>query len=149
MEWHVKKFNELLPQDMYALLKARVDVFVVEQNCPYHELDDLDQASIHYYLTINDEIAANVRLLPEGLKYEKAASIGRVLVVKDFRGNGYARTIMLKAIDYIWKNWHVNQIKIQAQTYLNEFYSSLGFCQQSEPYLEDGIPHIDMLLERK
>ncbi|WP_047981011.1 GNAT family N-acetyltransferase [Ornithinibacillus contaminans] len=149
MEWHVKKFHDMEIDELYALLKARVDVFVVEQNCPYPELDNYDQESVHYYVTVDGKIAANVRLLPKGLKYEDAASIGRVLVVSEFRGNGYARILLEKAIQYIWENWREEVIKIQAQTYLKDFYGSLGFVQISEPYLEDGIPHIDMIRAQK
>ncbi|MUK89761.1 GNAT family N-acetyltransferase [Ornithinibacillus sp. L9] len=149
MEWNIKEFNELPNDELYELLKARIDVFVVEQNCPYPELDNYDQQSLHYYLKVNNEIAAIVRLLPKGLKYKNAASIGRVMVVKKFRGNGYAKELMLKAIDYISNEWGTDKIKIQAQVYLREFYGSLGFEQISEEYLEDDIPHIDMLRIRK
>ncbi|WP_047983168.1 GNAT family N-acetyltransferase [Ornithinibacillus californiensis] len=149
MEWHMKTFKELTNQELYALLKARTDVFVVEQACPYPELDDLDQDSVHYYLTVGGEIAANVRLLPRGLKYEEFAAIGRVLVVSKFRSFGYARMIMEKAITYIHEVWQEDKIKIQAQVYLKDFYGSLGFKQITDEYLEDGIPHIDMLLERE
>ncbi|WP_338066924.1 GNAT family N-acetyltransferase [Virgibacillus profundi] len=116
--------------------------------CLYPELDNYDQSSMHYFLIINGEIAANVRILPKDLKYPEA-SIGRVMVVKKFRGNGYARQIMLKAIEYVVQEWNENQIRIQAQVHLAKFYSSLGFMQISNTYLEDEIPHIDMIWERK
>ncbi|SHG08677.1 GNAT family N-acetyltransferase [Ornithinibacillus halophilus] len=148
MEWNIKKFTDLSNKEMYELLKARVDVFVVEQNCPYPELDNLDQQSIHYFLKVDGEIAANVRLLPKGLKYEEAASIGRVLVVEKFRGNGFAHEIMKRAIRFIEDEWNEECIKIQAQEYLNDFYGSHGFDRISDTYLEDGIPHIDMLRKR-
>ncbi|WP_096270918.1 GNAT family N-acetyltransferase [Paucisalibacillus globulus] len=144
MKWYCKKFDELTNHELYAILKARTDVFVVEQNCVYPELDDLDQESIHYFATLNNEIVSYVRILPKGLKYEDSAAIGRVLVVKKFRSNGYAEEIMKKAIDIIRNEWEVSSIKIQAQSYLKNFYRSLGFIQISEDYLEDGIPHIDM-----
>ncbi|MFD2044327.1 GNAT family N-acetyltransferase [Ornithinibacillus salinisoli] len=149
MEWCLKEFNEIPNGELYELLKARVDVFVVEQECPYPELDNYDQGSMHYYLKINDEIAATVRMMPKGLKYPNEASIGRVMVVKKFRGYGYARELMQKAIDYITTEWKMEQIKIEAQVYLRHFYGSLGFEQISEEYLEDGIPHIDMLRIQK
>lgn len=149
MEWHIKSFQELSNNELYQIIKARVDVFVVEQECPYEELDNYDQDSIHLFLKVNSEIAANVRLLPQGLKYEEAASIGRVLVVKKYRGNGYAKEIMQKAIDYIANKWQADKIKIQGQEYLNKFYASLGFEQISESYLVDGIPHIDMIWQDK
>ncbi|SES97483.1 ElaA protein [Oceanobacillus limi] len=149
MEWNIKKFEEIPNDELYALLKARVDVFVVEQDCPYPELDNFDQDSIHYYLKINGEIAALVRLLPKGLKYSDAASIGRVMVVRKFRGNGYAGLIMKRAIKFISDEWQADKIQIQAQVYLRAFYESLGFEQITEEYLEDNIPHIDMLRIRK
>ncbi|WP_042142368.1 GNAT family N-acetyltransferase [Paucisalibacillus sp. EB02] len=144
MQWHSKNFNELTNHELYSILKARTDVFVVEQNCAYPELDNYDQESIHYYGTIKNEIAAYVRLLPKGLKYEDAAAIGRVLVSKKFRSHGIAREIMERSIDFIVDEWKENNIKIQAQDYLKDFYRSLGFIQISDVYLEDGIPHIDM-----
>ncbi|WP_164670925.1 GNAT family N-acetyltransferase [Virgibacillus doumboii] len=144
MEWVVKTFNELSNEELYAIMKTRVDIFVVEQECPYPELDNYDQQAIHFFLKINEEIAANVRLLPNGSKYEEA-SIGRVLVAKKFRGQGYAGQIMQKAIDFLVNEWNEKRIKIQGQEYLKKFYSGLGFKQISESYLEDDIPHIDMI----
>lgn len=148
MIWNLKTFQELSNVDLYQLLKARTDVFVVEQNCPYPELDNYDQTSIHYYLKVNNEVAAYVRILPKGSKYLKA-SIGRVLVVKKYRGNGYARELMQKAIDYVVSDWGEKEIKIQAQVYLERFYTSLGFKKINMSYLEDGIPHIDMIRDVK
>ncbi|AIF42354.1 GNAT family N-acetyltransferase [Virgibacillus sp. SK37] len=146
MEWCLKGFSDLTNEDLYALMKARVDIFVVEQECVYPELDDYDQQSMHYFLKINDQIAAYVRILPANTKY-KEVSIGRVLVVKKFRGNGYATQIIQKAIDYINKEWKERKIKIQAQAHLRNFYGQLGFKKISEVYLDDNIPHIDMIWE--
>lgn len=148
MKWYINSFQDLSNESLYKILKARTDVFVVEQNCPYPELDNYDQASIHYYLKVNNEIAAYVRILPKGSKYREV-SIGRVLVAKKYRGNGYARELMQKAIDYIFSDWGETEIKIQAQVYLEEFYTSLGFRKNSMSYLEDGIPHIDMIWDGK
>lgn len=148
MKWYIKTFNELTNEELYQILQARTDIFVVEQNCPYPELDNFDQVSIHYFLKINSDIAAYVRILPSNSKY-KEVSIGRVLVVKQFRGSGYAQAIMQKAVDYIVNELNEKRIKMQAQVYLKKFYSSFGFSQQSASYLEDNIPHIDMIWERK
>jgi ElaA protein len=145
VQWYLKSFDELTVHELYALLKARTDVFVVEQNCPYPELDNYDQESLHYFVTIGNEVAAYVRILPKGLKYEEAAAIGRVLVVVKFRSHGYAREIMQNAIHIICEKWQEKNIKIQAQVYLQNFYESLGFKPISSEYMEDGIPHIDML----
>lgn len=148
MNWYKKEFTELSNEELYGLLKARVDVFVVEQACPYGEIDNFDQQAIHYYLKINDEFVAYVRILPKNTKY-KEVSIGRVLVVKEYRGNGYAEKIMQRSIAYVVNEWKETTIKIQAQHYLKRFYSTLGFEQISAIYLEDEIPHIDMVFTKE
>ncbi|MFZ3579424.1 GNAT family N-acetyltransferase [Virgibacillus sp. DJP39] len=144
MEWHIKDFQALSNDELYNIMKARVDVFVVEQECAYEEIDGHDQEAVHYFLTVNDEIAAYVRILPTKSKYDEA-SIGRVLVTKPHRGKGYGKLVMENAIQYITNEWNENRIKIQAQNYLHKFYSELGFIQKSEIYLDDNIPHIDMI----
>ena len=146
MTWHIATFNELSNDDLYQILKRRTDIFVVEQNCAYPELDNNDQKSTHYYLKKGEEIIAYARIIPKGSKYP-VVSIGRVLVTEENRGHGYARELMVRVINFIKNEWNEQTIQIQAQEYLNDFYSSLGFKQISEPYLEDGIPHIDMLFE--
>ncbi|RIU89055.1 GNAT family N-acetyltransferase [Oceanobacillus picturae] len=148
MNWHTKAFSELTTTELYKLLKARTDVFVVEQNCAYPELDNLDQESMHLYLEEEGEVAALVRIIPAGNKYTEA-SIGRVMVVNKFRGKGYARDVMEKALQFITEEWKESRIKIQAQEYLKAFYQSFGFKQMTEPYLDDGILHIDMIWESK
>ncbi|ASN07146.1 GNAT family N-acetyltransferase [Virgibacillus necropolis] len=144
MNWNVKEFQALSNDELYSIMKARVDVFVVEQECAYEEIDNYDQAAIHYFLTIDNQIAAYVRILPSNTKYEEV-SIGRVLVTRDFRANGYAKLLMKKAIQFVTDEWTENTIKIQAQNYLHKFYSALGFVQISDVYLDDNIPHIDMI----
>ncbi|WP_204498722.1 GNAT family N-acetyltransferase [Aquibacillus albus] len=148
MEWHLKTFDELSTIELYKILKARVDVFVVEQHCPYPEVDNHDQASSHLFLEENGEIIAYARLIPENNIYEEA-SIGRVLVNEKYRSQGYARTLMNKSIDILKQEWHVEKIKIHGQEYLRNFYGSFGFKEISEVYLEDNIPHVDMILECK
>ncbi|MFC0302347.1 GNAT family N-acetyltransferase [Virgibacillus soli] len=147
MEWHVKQFADLSNKQLYDLLKARVDVFVVEQHCPYPEIDGFDEQSIHIYLTINGEVAANARIVPKGVRYPEV-SIGRVLVTKSFRNSGYARELMQKAMGYIIEDMGETKIRLQAQLYLEKFYSSLGFTRISKEYVEDGIPHVDMIWEQ-
>lgn len=146
VKWYMATFNDLSNVDLYQILKARTDIFVVEQNCAYPELDDLDQVSTHYFLKKDDDIIAYARIIPKNMKYP-VVSIGRVLVKKDYRGQGLARELMTRVLDVITQGWQENTIQIQAQTYLKSFYESLGFKQISESYLEDGIPHIDMLFE--
>lgn len=148
MNWCIKTFHELTNEELYQLLRARVDVFVVEQACPYPELDNYDQKAIHYFLKEGKAIVANVRILPKGLKYAEV-SIGRVLVTANYRKKGLARELMQRAMTYANTEMDADQIKIQAQTYLKSFYQSLGFQPMTNTYMEDGIPHIDMLWKQK
>ncbi|SFE34364.1 ElaA protein [Lentibacillus persicus] len=144
MDWSIKSFQQLSNDNLYALLKLRVEIFVVEQECAYPELDGYDKQAIHYFLKNGDEIAANVRILPANTVFNEV-SIGRVAVAKKYRGRDFGRQIMRKAIAYITDEWHETVIKIEAQEHLKKFYTDLGFRQVSESYLDDGIPHIDML----
>lgn len=148
MNWKLKKFDELTTSQLYTILKARVDVFVVEQQCPYPELDRFDEQALHLYLEEHDQIKAYARLLPKNSRYPEA-SIGRVLVVEQFRGKGYANMLMEKAVTFITTEWKEQKIKLQAQTYLQHFYESFGFKLITKPYVEDGIPHIDMILAKE
>lgn len=147
MDWSLKTFEQLSTHELYQILKARVDIFVVEQACAYEEIDNFDQQSAHLFLRSEDKLVAYVRLVPKQTKFNEV-SIGRVLVVKEFRGNGYAKAIMEKAINHIINEWKENVIKIQAQHYLINFYASLGFEQVTDVYLDDGLPHIDMILKK-
>ena len=144
MSWELKKFSELDTHNLYEILKLRVEVFVVEQNCPYPELDDCDQQALHLYLKENNEILAYCRILPAGLKYDDC-SIGRVIVREQARGKGYARVIMQKAINIIETSWNVPCIKLCAQSHLQHFYQSVGFETISDEFDEDGIPHVYMI----
>ncbi|WP_010301160.1 GNAT family N-acetyltransferase [Kurthia senegalensis] len=144
MTWYVKTFDELTTIELYTLLKERTDVFVVEQNCPYPEIDGKDIQSYHLYKMDGDEIVAYARLLPKGVSYEEA-SIGRVLVKKTHRGQGLAQELLTRSLAYLEQHVGETTIKIQAQDYLRDFYGSFGFQAISETYLEDNIPHVDML----
>lgn len=146
MTWKIYGFDELTALELYEILKLRVDVFVVEQNCPYPELDGLDQQSIHLAYRENGEILAYARLVPAGLKYD-VPSIGRVIVRPAARGHGLARQLMRKSLDYIFTEWHPAAVQLQGQEYLKGFYQSFGFEPISDVYDEDGIPHLDMRLE--
>ncbi|ANU15083.1 putative acetyltransferase [Planococcus halocryophilus Or1] len=143
MDWKVYQFDDLSARKLYDVLKLRVDVFVVEQNCPYPELDGLDQRSVHLLCSEKEDVLAYARLVPAGAKYE-VPSIGRVIVHKDARGRGLAKELLERSIDYISNEWHAEAIKLQGQVYLKEFYESFGFQSISESYDEDGIPHVDM-----
>ncbi|GIU16413.1 MULTISPECIES: GNAT family N-acetyltransferase [unclassified Shewanella] len=148
MLWKSLSFSELSLNELYDLLKLRVDVFVVEQNCPYPELDDKDrQSQTQHLLGLNEQgvIQAYARVLAPGVSYPDA-SIGRVIVAQAARGAGVANTLMQKAIAISSKKWPENNIQLGGQEHLKDFYQQLGFKAVSEMYLEDGIPHVDMLL---
>jgi ElaA protein len=149
MTWYYKTFETLTVQELYPILQLRSKVFVVEQNCPYLDMDDKDQKSIHLWAAAEagGPAIAYCRLLPPGVSYQEC-SIGRVVTDPDVRKNGSGRMLMQNAIAYIEREWQEPVIRIGAQLYLKAFYESLGFLQSSEEYLEDGIPHIEMIRNR-
>lgn len=144
MNFIVKSFYELTHEELYDLLKLRSEVFVVEQNCAYQDLDDYDKKSLHILGMLNDEVLAYTRILEPGLYYKEAA-IGRVVTSKKIRMDGYGKAIMQYSMEYIRQNYNTN-IRIMAQCYLNKFYTDLGFKTVSDEFLEDGIPHVEMVL---
>ncbi len=148
MNWKIKTFDELTTNELYAILRERVDIFVVEQQCAYRELDNFDQSSYHIYACDGKEIAAYARILPSGTAYPEL-SIGRVLVKESYRGRGLAVELMKRALDFIREELKEKVVRLQAQEYLLSFYGSLGFEKISEVYLDEGIPHADMLLKFK
>lgn len=147
MQWEIKAFDQLSLQELYTILTLRTNVFVVEQACPYPELDGKDPNCLHLLGTINGELVAYLRILPAGLRYDEV-SIGRVVIKPSHRGKGLGRLMMEQAIHCITNEWKESQIKIGAQAYLEKFYQSLGFEPVSEVYLEDDIPHLDMLYSK-
>jgi len=144
IQWIVKSFEELLPEELYQLLRLRSEVFVVEQNCVFLDLDNKDQQSIHLMGWINNNLAVYVRILPPGLAYDEP-SIGRVVSSPVYRRTGAGRILMEKAIELTSDLYKGENIRIGAQYYLKNFYGSLGFEIQGDIYLEDGIDHIEML----
>ncbi|UEG50198.1 GNAT family N-acetyltransferase [Ferruginibacter lapsinanis] len=147
LEWQYKYFDELSVTELYSILKLRNEVFVLEQNCVYQDADDKDQLSFHLMGYANNELAAYCRILPPGLAFPEA-SIGRVLTSPQYRKAGAGRALMTLAISKTLKQFSVGKIAIGAQLYLKKFYSSLGFVPVGNVYLEDGIEHIEMLLEQ-
>jgi len=139
-----KAFKDLDLEELYKLLQLRSEVFVVEQNCVYQDIDDKDQKALHVMGFVNSEMVAYTRIFAAG-DYFKEASIGRVVVKDNVRNLGYGYDIMNASIEAIYKNYGSSKIKISAQTYLNDFYENLGFKPIGESYLEDGIPHIAMI----
>jgi len=146
MNWEIKKFNELNVMELYNILKVRTDVFVVEQECPYSECDGKDIKSYHLYTKDGDDVIAYLRILPPGLSYEES-SIGRVLVRKDNRGKGLAKEMMKIAMNFIKEDLKEYKIRLSGQEYLINFYKDLGFQVVSDMYLEDGIPHVEMIYQ--
>ena len=140
---HKKWFSELTTQELYEFLRIRNDVFVVEQDCVYQDLDYDDQPAIHLWLTEDDRIVALCRVCPAGTHLEEV-SIGRVITT--VRGKGYGKQIMLAEIDAAKEHFGAKRIDLEAQEYARGFYQQVGFRQSSEPFMLDGIPHIKMSL---
>jgi ElaA protein len=139
-------YNELTTNQLYNILKLRAEVFVVEQNCAYQDLDNKDNKALHLIGEINNEIIAYTRIFKKG-DYFTNSSIGRVLVKKEFRKKELGKAIMEKSIEIIKKNTKEEKIEISAQKYLTKFYKDLGFKKTGKEYLEDNIPHIKMMLK--
>ena len=144
IDWKFKHFNELDNNELYEILTLRSKVFVVEQKCIYLDTDDKDQKSWHLYGYIDHKLIAYSRILPPGISYNEA-SIGRVVTDPDYRNNGYGIDLMKLAIEKTKSQFNVSQIKISAQCYLLKFYTELGFTTSSHEYLEDDIPHVEMI----
>jgi ElaA protein len=144
IKWTLKKFDELTPQELYAILRLRNEVFVVEQNCVFQDADDKDQHSWHYMGWADEQLVAYTRLVPAGEIYEQV-SIGRVVTSPTVRGTGAGRELMKRSIEEACSLFGKQPIKIGAQLYLKQFYQSFGFEQVSDIYLEDGIEHIHMV----
>lgn len=145
MELIVKHFDELTARELFDLYKLRVSVFVVEQSCPYQEVDDADRVSYHVWLRDENGIAACLRVIPAGVSFEDV-SIGRVIAVR--RRCGLGTRIVAEGLRVAQEKLGAQRVTIEAQTYARALYENLGFHQTSEEFLEDGIPHIRMLWER-
>lgn len=144
IQWVLKKFEELTPYQLYAILQLRNEVFVVEQNCVFQDADDKDQNSYHLMGLYNNKLVAYTRLVPAGEIYEQP-SIGRVVTSPSARGTGLGKELMIRSIETAYTLFGKQPLKIGAQLYLKKFYNSLGFEQVSDVYLEDGIEHIYMI----
>jgi len=144
LQIQVKTYTELTKEELYKILQLRSQVFVVEQNCVYQDIDFKDQKAIHILGFKNNKIIAYTRIFKSG-DYFNEASIGRVVVAEKERKYKYGYAIMEASIKAISIYFNETIIKISAQTYLIKFYNSLGFNQIGDVYLEDGIPHIKMI----
>ncbi|MGT2932424.1 GNAT family N-acetyltransferase [Streptococcus catagoni] len=137
--WHYKSFEQLTTEELFQIFKARLDVFVVEQECPYPEIDQIDKEAIHIFKSDQGRLVAYCRLIPT----DQMTKLGRVLVLKDLRKEGLGRDLVKNAINYSQKQFPDKTI--YAQAYLQDFYHTFGFKASSQVYLEDNIPHIDMI----
>jgi len=155
IQWTLAPYDDLSLDDLYDLIQARIEVFVVEQNCPYQDMDGRDRSSLHLWARRVDangngkgDVLAYARITLPGVRFPEP-SIGRVITTEKGRGQGLGRALMVRAIEAIESRYSGAPIRISAQRYLEKFYSSLGFETVSEPYLEDNIPHVEMLRSTK
>ena len=146
MDIIVKSFEELNLHELYQLLRLRSEVFVVEQDCVYQDVDGKDEKALHVLGFEKDKLVAYTRIFPPGVYFSEAA-IGRVVVDQKMRKNALGHEILKASIEAVEKRFNTRKIKLSAQTYLTKFYEQHGFHQTGEGYLEDGIPHIAMLKE--
>jgi len=145
MNWVFKKFEQLTPHELYAILQLRNEIFVVEQNCVFQDADNKDPLSHHLMGWEGDLLVAYSRVIPPGVAYDSFPSIGRVVTSMKVRRTGAGKLLMQQSIEELQKLFGMVPIKLGAQLYLKKFYESLGFSQSSDIYLEDGIPHIEMI----
>ena len=143
---HIKWFNELTTDELYELLRIRSEVFVVEQNCVYQDMDGDDQKSVHLWLTVAEKVVALARVCPAGTHMDEI-SIGRVITTE--RGKGYGKQVMIHSIDAAIEYFGATRIDIEAQEYARGFYEGVGFKQSSNTFMLDGIPHIKMTWEKE
>jgi|SRR5687768_2396954 len=144
VSWTIKKFNELTVHELYAILQLRNEVFAVEQNCVYPDMDDKDQSSHHLMCWQDNKLVAYTRIIPPGIIY-KEPSIGRVVTSPLVRKTGMGKELMQRSTRCIEELYGKTPIRIGAQTYLIRFYNELGFQTSGDVYLEDGIDHIQMI----
>jgi ElaA protein len=146
LSFKVKPFKALSTQELYSLLQLRAEVFVVEQNCVYQDVDGKDMKAIHVLGYYNNELVAYTRIFDKG-DYFTEASIGRVVTKPSFRDKKLGHPLMKVSVEAVKEHYNTNQITISAQEHLEKFYNAHGFVKSSESYLEDGIPHIEMKRE--
>tara|TARA_R110002020_G_C16238737_1_gene768975 strand:- start:1137 stop:1580 length:444 start_codon:yes stop_codon:yes gene_type:complete len=144
IDFKIKEYKDLTKEELYDLLQLRSEVFVVEQDCVYQDIDGKDQKALHVLGYKDESLIAYTRIFKGGYYFDNA-SIGRVIVKEDQRKYGYGKDLMKVSIEAVSKHYNAEIIEISAQTYLNNFYSNLGFQDVGEGYLEDGIPHIRMI----
>ncbi|MDA8714829.1 GNAT family N-acetyltransferase [Flavobacteriales bacterium] len=147
-KWHLKGFEELQIEEFYKMIALRIEVFIIEQNCPYQELDGKDQKSQHLICEEGGEIIATARIVGPGVSYQEP-SIGRVVITEEARGSGLGHELMRQAMAASEKMYGNRTIRLSAQEYLINFYKKHRFEVVSDVYLEDNIPHVEMLFTPK
>jgi ElaA protein len=142
--WTFTPFASLTLMQLYSILAARSAVFVVEQNCPYQDMDGVDEHCMHLVAWHEKDVAACLRIVPPGIKFGEP-SIGRVITAQMFRGTGLGRELMRRGVQQLDELYPSRPSRIGAQAHLQKFYSEFGYVTHSEIYLEDGIPHVEMV----
>ena len=145
--WRIKHFNEMTAKEIYDICVLRNAVFIVEQNCPYQDIDGLDEACWHIWGHERGKVAAYMRLIPPGITYEEA-SIGRVITAPDYRGTGLGNDLMRYGLEFMDKKGY-HTLRIGAQQYARPYYEKWGFVADDDGYLEDEIPHVHMVRRKK
>lgn len=145
MHFILKSFNELNVHQLYAILQLREEVFNIEQNCIYKDIDNKDKKCWHLMGFVDEQLIAYARLIPDGLSYTNFCSIGRVVTSPLYRKNNYGFLLMQEAMLKLNILFPSIDIKISAQSYLIDFYKKFGFVVNSEEYIEDNLPHIEMV----
>lgn len=141
--WYIKTFEELSSKELYTIIQERISVFIVEQDCAYMETDDNDLISTHIYFKNGEDIVAYARVFPNN----ENIHVGRVLVKKEYRSQGKANELLEKVLDHIKQTEPDKTIEMMAEKYVQELYESFGFKTISEPYIDCGILHVDMIKE--
>ena len=149
MKWELRSWEEITRDELYEMLQLRSEVFIVEQDCPYQDLDDKDQKCLHLWARDECGMIAHARLVPKGVSYDLYASIGRVVASPKVRGTGVGQELMEKSVAACLQHFPGEDIKISAQQYLIRFYEKFGFRAIGDGYLEDNIPHIAMIRKVK
>lgn len=143
MIWNLKKFDDLTVHELYAILRLRNEVFIIEQNCVYQDIDDKDHPALHLMYFDEEKLIGYTRILPPGISYTDP-SIGRVVTAPSVRNKGLGKELMQKSIEACINRYGTVNITLSAQLYLKKFYESFDFISIGEKYLEDGIDHIKM-----
>jgi ElaA protein len=144
-EHQVKSFQELSLEEFHDIVALRIQIFIIEQNCPYQEVDGKDKLAHHlFFKNEMDEIIAVTRILPQGISYEEVA-IGRVVVHEEYRGTGLGNQLMADSMNFVRDKYGDVPVRLSAQKHLENYYGNHGFKSTGKEYLEDGIPHVEML----